>query len=218
MYLKVMSGENIPDDDPRKCYRLIDGVEGVTFDRNTCGKLIVNAELFDGATLTFIASGNVYVLDYDGNAIESMGAGEYHEQPEEPDTLRDLVKETLGIDPGPTFVFKMADMKHVRGTLDMLAIRLAGHDHHWLTVDRDAYDNAVRIINEQIGEGDGEESMHNRALRVIKNYGGTDDALCAALRWRDDDVTLFWNLISPEEGMTPMQAYTEVESRRRGGR
>lgn len=71
MYVKVMS-----DDDKRKGFRLICGVEEVEFIRDRSGEADyprMDCVLEDGATMTCWVRGNVYILNEMGDIIESFG-------------------------------------------------------------------------------------------------------------------------------------------------
>jgi hypothetical protein len=84
MYVKIMSGENIPDGDSRKQFELFAGVTSVEFRRDP----IVPSEtrpppvevvitLLNGAVTFRHAWGNVYALNDDGKTIETFGIARY---------------------------------------------------------------------------------------------------------------------------------------------
>ena len=96
MYLKIMSGDNAPDGDSRKTFRILDEVVAVNFDRIIAPKdekkpehrLVANrgpkAEVTFKAqaglppiTETFWPEGNCYLMNEAGDTIASFGVAPY---------------------------------------------------------------------------------------------------------------------------------------------
>ena len=84
MLVKIMSAENVPDDDPRKCYELFSGVDAVAFNRcEDCGAASVVMTFETGDVLAVEILGNVYILNEIGEPVSSFGVAPYVETPEE---------------------------------------------------------------------------------------------------------------------------------------
>jgi hypothetical protein len=98
MYLKIMGAENAPDDDSRVCFRILDDVTAVNFERIVAPKdehkpenrLIANrgpkAEVtFRAApgappyTETFWPEGNCYLMNENGRTIATFGVAPFHD-------------------------------------------------------------------------------------------------------------------------------------------
>ena len=96
MYLKIMSGENAPDGDTRKTFRLLDDVTAVNFERiiapkdankpehqlvaNRGPKADVTFKAQPGVppvTETFWPEGNCYLMNEAGDTIASFGVSPY---------------------------------------------------------------------------------------------------------------------------------------------
>jgi hypothetical protein len=84
--VKMMSGEDAPDSDTRKCYLLITNVYNVKFARDPkTGKAEMELHFSKGYesvgdveapalyTETILLTGNVYVMNEDGKTISSFG-------------------------------------------------------------------------------------------------------------------------------------------------
>lgn len=73
LIVKIMSGENLPDDDTRKSYTLHTGVASVEFHRRPGAP--VAAMCFGDAIvpLEFPLEGNVYVMNEAGRTVSSFG-------------------------------------------------------------------------------------------------------------------------------------------------
>lgn len=76
---KIMSGENVPDDDPRKSHRLFEGLREVHFERKVDGTPWVTLRRSgfhldgeDDAT-SFEPKGNVYVMNEAGKTVSTYG-------------------------------------------------------------------------------------------------------------------------------------------------
>lgn len=91
MFLKIMTSEDIPDDDPRKCFALIAGVQSVLFYRptdeakkeverqtgdNNCLAIAHINQGLDGARRMAVY-GNAYLLNEMGDLITSFGVAEH---------------------------------------------------------------------------------------------------------------------------------------------
>lgn len=72
MYVKVMGPENVPDDDTRKTFRLLQQVVDVSFTRDK-EEAILTAKLESGDVVKYAVPGNVYILNDQGKTIESFG-------------------------------------------------------------------------------------------------------------------------------------------------
>jgi len=84
MLVKIMSAENIPDDDPRKCYELYSGVESVAFNRcEDCGVAYVVMVFEDGDMEAAEVTGNVYVLNELGEPVSNFGVAPCVEMPQD---------------------------------------------------------------------------------------------------------------------------------------
>ena len=78
MYVKIMSDENIPDNDSRKAFRLLSGVVTVKFNRSPeapepSSEPIAYVTFDDGETESYLLAGNVYVMNDGGKTIEKFG-------------------------------------------------------------------------------------------------------------------------------------------------
>lgn len=74
MFLKMTSGDGIPDSDNRKEFALVE-CSSVTFERKD-GGVFAHVAMPSGS-VTFCLSGNVYVLNSSGKTIEAFGIAEY---------------------------------------------------------------------------------------------------------------------------------------------
>ncbi len=82
MIVKIMSGENAPDDDTRKTFQLHTGVIATAFERRPMGDAPAavvltfepRAPVNEPTTGTFPVHGNVYVMNEAGKTIASFGA------------------------------------------------------------------------------------------------------------------------------------------------
>lgn len=82
LIVKMMSGENAPDDDTRKAFRLITGVVDVRFDRQADDP---NADTSPVPVMyvwygdrqerpdAFCVAGNVYIMNESGRTVASFG-------------------------------------------------------------------------------------------------------------------------------------------------
>jgi hypothetical protein len=77
MYLKIMSGENAPDGDTRKTFRMLADVTMVDFRRDPDGKALAACTFEAGPGETFSPSGNCYLLNDAGDTIASFGVAPY---------------------------------------------------------------------------------------------------------------------------------------------
>lgn len=82
MYVKLMSDQNLPDNDSRKSFRLLANVEAVFFNRHPEapegpeGKdwpPTAYMTFSDGTQEGFALVGNVYILSDSGKTIEKFG-------------------------------------------------------------------------------------------------------------------------------------------------
>jgi hypothetical protein len=87
MYLKIMSGENAPDRDPRKTFRLLSGVSSVNFTRTIAPRDVTKPEnrlvanqgakievtFEDAAGETFWPEGNCYLMNDAGVTVATFG-------------------------------------------------------------------------------------------------------------------------------------------------
>lgn len=72
--LKLMSDENIPDDDSRKSFFLHAGVKSVDFRRDPDNPDVCRAHvLFSTGLETFDLVGNAYVMNENGKTVSSFG-------------------------------------------------------------------------------------------------------------------------------------------------
>jgi hypothetical protein len=77
MLLKIMSAENIPDDDSRKLFMLHSNVASVEFGRWE-NKPTACVHYLDGTTNeTVPLAGNAYLMNDAGKTVASFGAGEH---------------------------------------------------------------------------------------------------------------------------------------------
>lgn len=73
MFLKIMSGENAPDSDSRKSFRLLDHVEAASFIRS--GGAPRATVLFEnGEQEEFPCEGNAYLMNDSGKTVAQFGA------------------------------------------------------------------------------------------------------------------------------------------------
>jgi len=82
MFLKIMSGENAPDGDTRKTFRILDDVTAADFRRDSDGKPHVAVTFRDKPgvppiTETFDPSGNCYLLNDGGDTVAAFGVSPY---------------------------------------------------------------------------------------------------------------------------------------------
>ena len=77
MFLKIMSGENAPDGDSRKSFRLLDNVTMVDFRRGPQGIALAHVAFETGPAENFEPGGNCYLLNDDGDTIASFGIMPY---------------------------------------------------------------------------------------------------------------------------------------------
>jgi hypothetical protein len=71
MFVKIMSGEVVPDSDMCKCFRLIDGVVSADFNRE--GKRPTAFVTFDdGGSETYDLNGNCYLMNDSGKTVASF--------------------------------------------------------------------------------------------------------------------------------------------------
>lgn len=89
MFLKLMSDEDLPDNDSRKSYTLIERVEEVRFARDAGGAPFVEYIDTHGARMDRALYGNAYVYNDIGHVIDAFGiaspyatAGEDQPDPE----------------------------------------------------------------------------------------------------------------------------------------
>lgn len=68
-----MSAENIPDDDSRKSFRLLDHVHAVNFGRDNRDAVQVEVVFERGPGETFHPQGNCYLLNEAGKVVASFG-------------------------------------------------------------------------------------------------------------------------------------------------
>lgn len=77
MYVKMMSDENLPDTDSRKSFKLLSGVDTVTFNRSPEAPTEAGPTAYivfkDGTNESFLLAGNVYVMTDEGKTIEKFG-------------------------------------------------------------------------------------------------------------------------------------------------
>ncbi len=77
MYLKIMSGEDAPDGDSRKTFRILGNVAAVNFSRQG-QKAVAEVTFASGPGETFFPEGNCYLLSTEnGDTIASFGAAPY---------------------------------------------------------------------------------------------------------------------------------------------
>lgn len=72
MFLKIMSGEDVPDSDTRKSFQLFDHVESADFVRED-GKPQVHVVFDDAPDETFDLLGNCYLMNDGGKTVASFG-------------------------------------------------------------------------------------------------------------------------------------------------
>ena len=77
MFLKMMSGENAPDGDSRKTFRILDDVTAVDFRRDPDGKAMAAVTFRQGPGETFSPGGNCYLLNDAGDTVASFGVAPY---------------------------------------------------------------------------------------------------------------------------------------------
>jgi hypothetical protein len=76
MYLKIMSGEDAPDDDPRKMFQMHDHVSTCVFLRR--GKDVIAEVVFDDDQCeTFEVPGNAFLMNAEGLTVASVGSAPY---------------------------------------------------------------------------------------------------------------------------------------------
>ena len=77
MFLKIMSGENAPDGDSRKSFRLLDNVTMVDFRRGPQGIALAHVAFETGPAENFEPGGNCYLLNDAGDTVASFGVAPY---------------------------------------------------------------------------------------------------------------------------------------------
>ena len=81
MLLKIMSNENLPDDDSRKSFRLYDGVRQVEFHKNSdqqsSDEPLAYAHVLweNGDSESLPMGANAYVMNDAGKTVASFAAG-----------------------------------------------------------------------------------------------------------------------------------------------
>lgn len=77
LIVKIMSAENLADDDTRKSYQLLTEVAYVSFCRNPGAPIACVSFSGDGAEdgrlVEYALEGNVYVMNENGKTISSFG-------------------------------------------------------------------------------------------------------------------------------------------------
>lgn len=74
--LKIMSAQDMPDDDPRKNCRIITGVIEVEMGQNSDGLKTLDYTLEDFLRYTTLMPGNAYLFDSQGQEVHSFGVGQ----------------------------------------------------------------------------------------------------------------------------------------------
>lgn len=75
LIVKIMSGEDVPDDDPRKQFRLFAGVREAHFSRRPTGKANISLQFTQNREegCSFDVDGNIYVMNEAGKTIATYG-------------------------------------------------------------------------------------------------------------------------------------------------
>lgn len=76
MLVKIMSGEDAPDDDTRKVFKILGDVTAAEFSRAK-GKPEVEVAFRNGTVETFPCPGNVYLMNDNGDTVASFGSAPY---------------------------------------------------------------------------------------------------------------------------------------------
>lgn len=82
MLLKIMSGEDVPDSDPRKLFQLHDGVLSVRFHRpgpeeGEDEPALAETTFKIGGNETFDVPSNAYIMNEQGKTVASFSAHPY---------------------------------------------------------------------------------------------------------------------------------------------
>lgn len=77
LFLKIMSSENAPDDDPRKTFQILTNVESAAFVRDG-GKAHVAVLFENGDQEDIPVGGNCYLMNEAGETVARFGAGALH--------------------------------------------------------------------------------------------------------------------------------------------
>lgn len=161
MYVKFMSGEDIPDEDPRKCYHMVSDANHVHFLRIN-GELMATIIIGEGDMVSVPVMGDVYILNELGDIIDYISAELYDSdgpdggiEANEDDSSNNTVAFNVKVPNADSLRRPAAkrkdDMKMVLETLDMMGVLLAYKDHKWTADQRSAYTRAIRILNGELG-------------------------------------------------------------------
>ena len=73
LYVKIMSDENMPDDDPHKGFKLITvgDRDYFCFENANAERHLLTVERFDGEVEEFELYGNAYVMNINGKTIQT---------------------------------------------------------------------------------------------------------------------------------------------------
>ena len=94
MFLKLMSDEDLPDEDPCKSYTIVEGVEEVSFFRTPDGRAFVDYLEPHGSRGNRQLHGNAYVLNDAGEKVDGFGVASPHAAGEEDDPNGPLPRES----------------------------------------------------------------------------------------------------------------------------
>jgi hypothetical protein len=138
LIVKMMSGEDCPDDDTRKSYKLKSGVLDVEFARDGDDAIawlwFLGGNGLPVGPEKFLLTGNCYVMNEAGKTISSFGVAAASD---------------------PAFGPEQAEL--VRNTLDALALALTAHEHRWTPDERRGFEQSYKAVG-----GDVEEARRRR--------------------------------------------------------
>lgn len=142
--IKLMSGEDMPDDDTRKTYKLKSGVLDIEFERmgedSYAWLWFMGGDGCATAPTQLLLHGNVYVMNESGKTVSSFGIAQPHSKSlatNEIDT-RVSIPQAVAVD--------------VLNTLDALALALLDHKHRWTAPQRRAYELSIKALGGKLGE------------------------------------------------------------------
>lgn len=73
LVVKIMSDEDAPDNDPRKCFQILANVESAIFKREK-DKAFISVLFMSGDQEDFDVAGNCYLMNEAGETVAKFGA------------------------------------------------------------------------------------------------------------------------------------------------
>lgn len=142
--VKLMSGEDMPDDDTRKSFKLKTGVLDVEFARDDGHPYVWlwyrGADGLAGPPTQLLLTGNVYVMNEAGKTVASFGV----HPPESREAHTDEVDTVVSN--GASVVLPKAVANDIVNTLDCLGLALVEHQHKWSAEQHRAYNLSIKSL------------------------------------------------------------------------